>query len=228
MANDNPLSLLKDPGFKRVWAVGLLANTMRWLEMLAIGIFVFEITGSALLVAVMTIARQLPLALFGSFIGPIAEKTNRKYLLLAGFILMTFSSGAMALMAFWEVIEIWIILVCVFINGSCWTLDYPVRRTLVGEFAGVVFCGLMSLEGAFFISATAYLLCVFISMTLILKTAVIKREIEPYLKMLKEGVDIVRNSPELIGVYLITIILNICGFPYASMVPVLGLSLIHI
>ena len=254
MANNNPLSLLKDPGFKRVWAVGLLANTMRWLEMLAIGIFVYEITGSALLVAVMTIARQLPLALFGSFIGPIAEKTNRKYLLIAGFTLMTLSSGAMALMAFWEVIEIWIILVCVFINGSCWTLDYPVRRTLVGEFAGVenlgrgisldsatnnvtrmigpfaggVVYGLMGLEGAFFISAIAHLLCVFISTTLILKTTLIKKEIEPYLKMLREGVDIVRNSPELIGVYLITIILNVCGFPYASMVPVLGRSVYEV
>ena len=43
MRTNNPLSLLKDPGFKRVWAVGLLANTMRWLEMLAIGIFVYDI-----------------------------------------------------------------------------------------------------------------------------------------------------------------------------------------
>ena len=53
---------------------------MRWLETLAIGIFVYEVTTSALLVALMTIARQLPLALFGSFIGPFAERFNRKHL----------------------------------------------------------------------------------------------------------------------------------------------------
>ena len=104
MRTNNPLSLLKDPGFKRVWAEGLLANTMRWLEMLAIGIFVYEVTGSALLVAIMTVARQLPLALFGSFIGPIAEKTNRKYLLVIGFTTMAISSAVMALMASWGII----------------------------------------------------------------------------------------------------------------------------
>ena len=195
MRTNNPLSLLKDPGFKRVWAVGLLANTMRWLEMLAIGIFVYEVTGSALLVAIMTVARQLPLALFGSFIGPIAEKTNRKYLLVIGFTTMAISSAVMALMASWGIIEIWSILICVFLNGTCWALDYPVRRTLIGEFsgsenlgrgvsldsatnnitrmigpfAGGVVYGLLGLEGAFIISATVHFICVLIAANLVLE-----------------------------------------------------------
>ena len=246
----NPFNLLRNPGFLRVWAVGLLANTMRWLEMLAIGIFVYEVTESALLVAVMTIARQLPLAIFGSFIGPVAEKINRKYLLVVGFAVMTCSSFVMGIMASWDVIEIWHISICVFLNGSCWALDYPVRRTLVGEFAGAenlgkgisldaatnnitrmigpfaggVVYGLLGLEGAFFISAFTHLLCVAISLSLVLEPIKTKRQVEPYFKMLREGIVLVRNSPELIGVYLITLILNIFGFPYASMVPVLGRS----
>jgi MFS family permease len=250
----NPFNLMRNPGFLRVWAVGLLANTMRWLEMLAIGIFVYEVTESALLVAVMTIARQLPLALFGSFIGPVAEKTNRKYLLVAGFAVMTCSSFVMGIMASWDVIEIWHILICVFLNGSCWALDYPVRRTLVGEFAGAenlgkgisldaatnnitrmigpfaggVVYGLLGLEWAFFISAFTHLICVVISCSLVLEPNKTRREVEPYLKMLREGIILVRNSPELIGVYLITLILNICGFPYASMVPVLGRSVYQV
>jgi MFS family permease len=250
----NPFNLLRNPGFLRVWAVGLLANTMRWLEMLAIGIFVYEVTESALLVAVMTIARQLPLALFGSFIGPVAEKTNRKYLLVIGFAVMVCSSFVMGIMASWDVIEIWHILICVFLNGSCWALDYPVRRTLVGEFAGAenlgkgisldaatnnitrmigpfaggVVYGLLGLEWAFFISAFTHLICVVISCSLVLEPNKTRREVEPYLKMLREGIILVRNSPELIGVYLITLILNICGFPYASMVPVLGRSVYQV
>jgi MFS family permease len=250
----NPFNLLRNPGFLRVWAVGLLANTMRWLEMLAIGIFVYEVTESALLVAVMTIARQLPLALFGSFIGPVAEKTNRKYLLVIGFAVMVCSSFVMGIMASWDVIEIWHILICVFLNGSCWALDYPVRRTLVGEFAGAenlgkgisldaatnnitrmigpfaggVVYGLLGLEWAFFISAFTHLICVVISCSLVLEPNKTRRQVEPYLKMLREGIILVRNSPELIGVYLITLILNICGFPYASMVPVLGRSVYQV
>lgn len=221
---------------------------MRWLELLAIGIFVFEVTGSALLVAVMTIARQLPLALFGTFIGPIAERTNRKYLLIAGFSLMTLSTGCMGVLASLGVIEIWHIAICVFINGSCWALDYPVRRTLIGEFAGAerlgtgisldsatnnitrmigplaggVAYGLVGLKGAFIVSGVAHLFCVLIAVTLVLDHSKTKAAFVPYLEMLKQGLNIVRGSRELIGIYLITIILNVFGFPYASMVPVLG------
>lgn len=244
----SPFTLLRDAGFLRVWAIGLIGNTMRWLELLAIGIFVFEVTGSALLVAVMTIARQLPLALFGTFIGPVAERTNRKYLLIAGFSLMTLSTSFMGVLAYLGVIEIWHIAICVFINGSCWALDYPVRRTLIGEFAGAerlgagisldsatnnitrmigpfaggVIYGLVGLKGAFLVSGLSNLACVLIGLTLVLDHAKAKTVVLPYFEMLKQGLNIVRGSRELIGIYLITIILNVFGFPYASMVPVLG------
>jgi len=244
----SPFSLLREHGFLRVWAIGLLGNTMRWLELLAIGIFVFEITGSALLVAVMTIARQLPLALFGTFIGPIAERTNRKHLLVAGFAIMTVSSGSMGLLAHLGVIEIWHILIGVFVNGSCWALDFPVRRTLLGEFAGAerlgtgvsldsatnnitrmfgpfaggVIYGLVGLEGAFSVSFLAHFACVVIGLSLVLAHSKAKAVVVSYFEMLKQGLAIVRGSRELIGIYLVTIILNVFGFPYASMVPVLG------
>jgi len=244
----SPFSLLRDPGFLRVWGIGLIGNTMRWLELLAIGIFVFETTGSALLVAVMTIARQLPLALFGVFIGPMAERTNRKHLMIFGFTVMTASTATMGLLANLGVIEIWQIAICVFISGSSWALDYPVRRTLIGEFAGPdrlgtgisldaatnnitrmigpfaggVTYGLVGLQGAFLVSGLAHFTCVLIAISLSLDHTKVRSSVEPYLTMLKQGLNIVRTSPELIGVYLVTIILNVFGFPYAAMVPVLG------
>ena len=91
---------------------------MRWLETLAIGIFVYEVTASALLVALMTIARQLPLALFGSFVGAFAERFNRKHLFVLGSTAMTFSVSCLALLAHLSLIEIWHIAILVFVNGT--------------------------------------------------------------------------------------------------------------
>ncbi|MBH68953.1 MAG: hypothetical protein CMM58_11415 [Rhodospirillaceae bacterium] len=251
---NNPLALLRNPGYLRVWGLGLIGNTMRWLETLAIGIFVYEITTSALLVAFMTISRQVPLALFGSFIGPIAEKVNRKYLLVLGFTVITCSLCVLLLLDYYSALEIWHIGLCVFVNGTCWSLDYPVRRTLVGEFAGpdkigggisldsatnnvtrmlgpflggFVF-GYLGLQGAFLISAIAHFLCIIIASSLVIDFPSVHKKVEPYFKMLGEGVRLVKGSPRLIGIFLITIILNIFGFPYASMVPVLGRSVYEV
>ena len=245
---NNPLHLFKNPSFLRVWGLGFIGNTMRWLETLAIGIFVYEVTTSALLVALMTIARQLPLALFGSFIGPFAERFNRKHLLVLGSTVMTISVSCLAVSAYFSFLEIWHIAILVFINGTCWTLDYPVRRTLVGEFSGPekmgagisldsattnvtrmlgpflggVTYGFLGLEGAFIISAVSHFICICIACSLVFEFQPLNQKAESYFLLLKEGLIIVKKSPQLIGVYLVTIILNIFGFPYASMVPVLG------
>ena len=245
---NNPLHLFKNPSFLRVWGLGFIGNTMRWLETLAIGIFVYEVTTSALLVALMTIARQLPLALFGSFIGPFAERFNRKHLLVLGSTVMTVSVSCLAVSAYFSFLEIWHIAILVFINGTCWTLDYPVRRTLVGEFSGPermgagisldsattnvtrmlgpflggVTYGFLGLEGAFIISAVSHFICICIAYSLVFEFQPLNQKAESYFLLLKEGLSIVKKSPQLIGVYLVTVILNICGFPYASMVPVLG------
>jgi MFS family permease len=196
----------------------------------------------------MTIARQLPLALFGSFVGPFAERFNRKHLLVLGSTVMTVSVFCLAVFAYFSLLEIWHIAILVFVNGTCWTLDYPVRRTLVGEFSGPekmgagisldsattnvtrmlgpflggVTYGFLGLEGAFIISAVSHFACICIACSLVFEFQPLNQKAESYFLLLKEGLSIVKKSPQLVGVYLVTIILNICGFPYASMVPVLG------
>ena len=244
----SPFSLLRNHGFVRVWGIGLLGNTMRWLETLTVGIYVYEVTGSALLVASMLVARQLPLAIFGIFIGPIAERANRKHLLAAGFATMTCSTATMGLLAYFGILEIWHLLVCIFVSGSCWALDFPVRRTLIGEFAGPdrlgagvsldsatnnvtrmagplaggIVYGLIGLDGAFLLSGVAHFACLLIALSLMIDHARQRPAVASYLTLLQQGLGILRRSPELIGVFLITIVLNVFGFPYAALVPVLG------
>jgi len=82
--------------------------------------------------------------------------------------------------------------------------------------------GFLGLEGAFIISAVSHFICICIACSLVFEYQPLNQKAESYFLLLKEGLIIVKKSPQLIGVYLVTIILNIFGFPYASMVPVLG------
>ena len=60
--------LLKTPDFLRLWLVGAFANAMRWLELLASGLFAYEVTGSALAATAVVAARQLPQLLLGAVV----------------------------------------------------------------------------------------------------------------------------------------------------------------
>ena len=55
-----PIDLLRRKNFFRVWLSGFLFGTTRWLEILAVSIFVFDHAGQALTVAVVMFLRMLP------------------------------------------------------------------------------------------------------------------------------------------------------------------------
>ncbi|MFP6708022.1 MAG: hypothetical protein VCE75_18740 [Alphaproteobacteria bacterium] len=52
--------------FRKVWAVSALSGVVRWLEMLAFAVYVFDVTNSPFLVTLVSLLRILPLALFGA------------------------------------------------------------------------------------------------------------------------------------------------------------------
>ena len=47
---------------------------MRWLESLAVGVYVFDLTNSPIMVAVFLFLRWAPLVLFGAWVGVIADR----------------------------------------------------------------------------------------------------------------------------------------------------------
>src|SRR5258706_16145847 len=65
------------PDFWRLWSIGLVGFAVRWLEMLVVGVFVYQHTGSPFLVALMTLLRLLPMALLGAGLGAVAERLER-------------------------------------------------------------------------------------------------------------------------------------------------------
>ena len=78
-----PIDLFRDGNYRRLWLTGGFVGIIRWLELLAISVYVFEVTGSAFQTALMTFFRFLPMVLLGAAIGGFAERVNRRLLMLA-------------------------------------------------------------------------------------------------------------------------------------------------
>ena len=78
--------LLRTPDFLRLWLVGASANAMRWLELLASGLFAWEVTQSAMTVTIVVAVRQLPQLLFGAFAGAVSEAVNRKTIVMLALL----------------------------------------------------------------------------------------------------------------------------------------------
>ena len=125
-----------EPDFWRLWCVGLVVFTVRWLETVAVGVVVYQRSGSAFLVAMMTMLRLLPMGLFGVFLGALAERFDRRATLIGVVLLMGATSATLAVLAWTGSLQVWHLAVASFVNGCGWATDNPVRRVMMGEVVG--------------------------------------------------------------------------------------------
>ena len=235
------------PDFWRLWFVGLVVFTVRWLETVAVGVVVYQRTGSAFLVAMMTMLRLLPMGLFGVFLGALAERFDRRRTLIGVVMLMGATSTALALLAWTGTLEVWHLALASFVNGCGWATDNPVRRVMMGEVVGREHMGTamsldvgannasrmvgpsiggfllagIGIEGAFSLSVLMYLGAI--------AAAVMVRSRIPrsagssaVLARISEGLAIVRGDKRLVGTLIVTIIYNVFAWPFTSMIPVIG------
>ena len=240
--------LLKDPDFLRLWLAGACAATARWLEMLAVGIFVFEVTGSAFLVAAMLMLRMLPLALFGAWTAEMASRFDRRRVLLAVTGGLTVLSAVFAGLAFLGRLTVWHVAVGAFLTGIAWAMDFPVRRTLLADVAGAARLGAaMSLDtvassgtrmagpllggglyaaagmdGAFLLMAVVQGFALLILLGLPAAARHASARAAGAVGALRTALSELRGLPAVQGVLAVTVVFNVWCFPVISMVPVLG------
>ena len=67
---------------------------MMWLEMLVVALLALELTDSPFLVSFTFFLRFLPM-LFGFGLGVLAERLNRKYLMIIGLVILQGACGAL-------------------------------------------------------------------------------------------------------------------------------------
>jgi MFS family permease len=235
------------PDFWRLWFVGLVVFTVRWLETVAVGVVVYQRTSSAFLVAMMTMLRLLPMGLFGAFLGALAERFDRKATLIGVVVLMGATSATLAILAWTGRLEVWHLALASFANGCGWATDNPVRRMMIGEVVGREHMGtamsidvgannasrmvgptvggllLVStgIEGAFLLSVLMYVGAIAAAMTV--RSRIPRSQGSgSVLARISEGLTIVRGDKRLVGTLVVTVIYNVFAWPFTSMIPVIG------
>ena len=238
---------LNDPNFLSFWFVGGVTGVVRWFQLLALGVYTFETTNSALLVSIVPLLWMLPLSLCGPLVGVIADRTNRQILLAGSLVVIILVSGAMAGLAWVGELEFYHIVVASFLSGIFWATDMPVRRRLLGDLYGGALSTAMSLDaatgnatrmlgpllggitlqfmgvfGVFFFSGLAYAVCLVIVMLARVPDRPSSAGSFTLINDLYAGVRYVASDRNLRRILVITIAFNVFGFPFTSMIPVLG------
>ncbi|WP_439576356.1 MFS transporter [Elioraea sp.] len=245
------IGLLRLPDYRRLWLLGAIANVMRWLELLASGLYVLDLTGSAGIVALMAASRSLPLLLLGPIAGAIAEAVDRRRLLQLGLLATLANAVAMALLARAGVLNPWHIGIGSFVSGLLWSTELSTRRRMLAESAGVaampraialdamtnattrmlgpVFGGLayqtLGLAGAFAVSACGALVAIVLAARVGVRQTVQPFRLGTVTRGLAEGIALALAHPAVLGVLGITVSMNMLAFSYLALIAPIGRAL---
>jgi MFS family permease len=240
--------------FRRLWFIGLAISVVRWLEILALALFAYRLTSSAFIVVMLTMLRMVPMGLFGAFLGAAAERFDRRYALILVLAVQMTVTLALAVLASFDAIEVWHLAAASFINGSGWASDHPVRRMMIGDavggervgpalsidaatnngtrVVGPLFAGLLLAElgitSVFWFSLALYTPALIAAVRIGMRQQTAGSASVSIIESVREGLAWARRDRRMTGVFVITIIFNVFGWPSTSMVPVIGTDYLNL
>jgi MFS family permease len=114
----------------------IISQTGSWMQRIAMGWFVLQITHSAFDVGVMAFASFLPFTLFGLFAGVIADRVDARRLVLGTQAAQLVTSATLAFIALCGFARPWMLYAIGFATGLVLVLDVPSRQQLTYRMVG--------------------------------------------------------------------------------------------
>ena len=124
---------LKVPEFRRIWSAAMVSHVGTFLQLTAGPWLMNEMTGSPLLVSLVTTALLLPRLLLTLPAGALADVLDRRTLLLTGQTISATAVTAMAVLAATGLLEPVSLLALTFVLGVGSVLALPAFQTLVPD-----------------------------------------------------------------------------------------------
>jgi MFS family permease len=245
---------LRHRNFRLFWFGQLLSLTGTWMQSTAQGWLVLELTDSAFLLGLVTAAGALPILLFTLYAGVIADRHDKRRIILVAQATALVLALALALLTDSGLITIQLILMVVLLLGVANAFEVPARQSffvdLVGKedltnaialnssafnltrIIGPAIAGFLiaqvGISAAFYLNSISYL-AVIVGLLLVRLPRVDRPPPEESVwENLREGFTWLRANPlprTLVG---LVAAFSILAFPYAMLLPVFARDILQV
>jgi MFS family permease len=220
-----------------------------WMQVVALGFLVFDLTHSSAAVAAVAAADGVPAVLLSLWGGLLADRLPRRRILLVTQSVLGISSGALAALALTGHATFWAIIAVAAVYGSADALDLPTRQAMVADLVsrdlivnavalsstamsatrivGPSVAGLLIATagpgGCFAVLAAAYIAPLAVLLTVIPDVRPLPRRAgATAMGDLLEGLSTVRRDPLVRGIVIVCAALAFFGVSYMPYLPVLA------
>lgn len=249
-----PWQVLKQRDFGLFWASLLFSAVGSQISTVAIAWQVYEITNSPFHLGLTGLFRALPIMLLSIPGGVLADRMDRRLLLIVTQSLAALLALALALLSYFGTVQVWQIYLVTFLSGAVGIFDAPARTALIpslvkpqqlatayalniswrqiatlsGPFIGGVIIAAVGLSAAYFIDALSFLSVIICLALMRARPAPpVGEKKESPLQSLRGGFAFIRANSAILGLMGMDTCVQFFG-AYRSMMPVFARDILAV
>jgi MFS family permease len=228
------------------WSSYFVSNVGSWMQSVAQGWLLFELTSSPFYLGLFSSIRMVLLVCFFLLGGLMADRLDRRKVMLYIQSISALTALGMAVLLSLKMIQVWHIFVLGAITSTAWAFEQPVRQAMIPQLvsrddlvnalalnalvwhgAGLLGPGLVGLsvgtigiDGCFYVNVVSYLAVLVALFFVRIPPQDPNIAHASVLRSLSEGLRYVRTESVIVTFLIVSSVYNIFGRSYITLLPV--------
>lgn len=225
-----------------------------WMQRIALGWLVYQMTHSAFLLGLVSFSGQIPALVLAPLAGVLADRIDRHRLLILTQTLAMLQAIVLTVLVMTGLIQIWQIVVLSVILGIINAFDMPIRQAfmvqmiddkrdlgnaialnssmvngarLIGPSAAGLLIAAVGEGLCFLINALTYLAVILSLLLMRIARSELQRRASKGWHQLKEGVRYASGFEPIRAILLMLALMSLMGMPYGMLMPVFAKDILH-
>ncbi len=252
---DRLFAALRQKQFRYFLGGSFLSNVGSWMQSIALAWLILDLTHSPFYLGLEGFANTIPLSIFAFGGGVIADRFDRRKLLIGTQCVMLILATVLGILTQRHLIQVWHIILLAFIGGLSQSIAWPVYQTVmanvaerqhlsnaialnsaqfnlartIGPVVGALALSYFGTAGCFYANAVSFLAVIFALLAIRLP---VNRKIpigghESFLKTFKEGIAYMLAQHHLFWLLIVMAATSVLGVPLVTLLPAFARDTLH-
>lgn len=247
-------SLGRYPDFRRLWAGTVGTMLGQWVQFVAQGWLIFDLTRSPFQVGAVGFTRGVTSIVVSPFAGAITDRFSRRTVLMTMTTLGASTAVLLAALIISGHISVWVLYVTATVDGFAESINQPARQVMIydtvgaedlpnaiavsslggntmriaGPAIGGGLIGAFGVQAAFLVQAAAYVLSVFATSRIRTVGRSPRQETASVLRSMAQGLAYARSHPDVRLLIFMAGLPSLLVYPYVQFIPVFAADVLHV
>ena len=252
-ARQGTFASLKIRDYGLLWWGMVVSNIGTWMQMVAQGYLVYQLTHSPFALGLVGFVRAVPVFAFSLLAGVVADRVDRRYLLILTQSLAAVFALILGILTSTGVVTVWMIMVLSFCSAAVASFDNPTRQALVPDIVGKEYIanavalqsaafngtgilgpslaglalGFIGIAACFYINAISFL-AVIVALFLMRPVPNRTQRKQTMFQNLREGFGYVRGNRTVAALLTLICLVGLLGRPYTQLMPAVQRDVLHV